>query len=148
ASLAGEISLLQRFVVFTVLLALTGRAVAQSAEELPPGFEAPARSALVPDAAFAPADSQPFSEYVPEEPPSSPYAGAIMDRPRMFGNWWGARDALLERGLNFDISSTQFYQGVASGGIDQTFAYGGRNDYLLKLEGEKAGLWKGFYINL
>jgi porin len=84
----------------------------------------------------------------PEDPPPSPFAATILDRAKLTGNWWGARDALLEKGISFDISSTQFYQGVASGGINQTFAYGGRNDYLFKIEGEKAGLWKGFYINL
>jgi porin len=145
--------LLRRFVVFTFILAFSGRAVAKSAHELPPGFgapeaEAPAPSATIPDATFDPADTHVLPEDVPVEPPPSPSAGPVLDRPKLFGNWWGARDALLERGLSFDIYSTQFYQGVTSGGIDQTFAYGGRNDYLMKLEGEKAGLWKGFYINL
>ncbi len=47
-----------------------------------------------------------------------------------------------------DVSNTQFYQGVTSGGIEQAFQYGGRNDYFLNVNGEKAGLWKGFFTTL
>ena len=52
------------------------------------------------------------------------------------------------QGYTFSLSSTQFYQGVASGGIQQNFQYSGRNDYFLNVDGEKAGLWKGLFINL
>ena len=41
-----------------------------------------------------------------------------------------------------------YYQGVASGGLQETFRFGGRNDYLLNVDGQKAGLWQGFCINL
>jgi porin len=78
----------------------------------------------------------------------SPFGGSIFDRPKLTGNWWGARDVLFENGITFDISSTQFYQGVTSGGIDQIANYGGRNDYLLNVDGGKAGLWEGLHLNL
>jgi hypothetical protein len=39
---------------------------------------------------------------------SSPFAGSIFDRPKLTGNWWNARDELLENGMTFDINSTQF----------------------------------------
>ncbi len=45
-------------------------------------------------------------------------------------------------------ASTQIYQGVASGGVRQGFEYVGRNDYYLNVDGEKAGLWKGFFVTL
>jgi porin len=64
------------------------------------------------------------------------------------GNWFGARDALAANGVTFDISSTQFYQGVASGGLSDVFQYAGRNDYYVNVVGEKAGLWKGLFLDL
>lgn len=42
----------------------------------------------------------------------------------------------------------QLYQGVTSGGLEQGFRYGGRNDYFLNANGEKAGLWKGLFVTL
>jgi porin len=53
---------------------------------------------------------------------------------------------LRDQGITLDVSATQFYQGVASGGLEQSFKYGGRNDYFLTLDGEKLGLWKGFSV--
>jgi len=55
---------------------------------------------------------------------------------------------MRESGINWNIYSTNFYSGVASGGLDQTFDYRGRADYLLNIDGEKAGLWKGLFIDL
>lgn len=80
--------------------------------------------------------------------PSSPFAGSLFERSNLTGDWWGARESLRERGITFDVSATQFYQGITSGGINQEFEYGGRNDYLFNLDGEKAGLWNGLHINL
>ena len=37
---------------------------------------------------------------------------------------------------------------MASGGLEQAFQYGGRNDYFLNLDGEKLGLWKGLSVTL
>lgn len=72
----------------------------------------------------------------------------IYDRSKLTGDWLGLRTSLQDGGVTVDVSTTQFYQGVASGGLEQEFLSGGRNDYLLKLDGEKAGLWQGLYITL
>jgi porin len=80
--------------------------------------------------------------------PRSPFVGGFYERSKLTGDWLGARGALLNRGITLDISSTQFYQGVASGGVEQDFAFAGRNDYFLNVDGAKAGLWEGFYINM
>lgn len=80
--------------------------------------------------------------------PSPYYSGSILDRPRLTGDWFGARARLEDRGITLDVSSTQFYQGVTSGGLERTFAFGGRNDYFLHLNGEKLGLWMGILIDL
>jgi porin len=47
-----------------------------------------------------------------------------------------------------DISATTYYQGTASGGLHEGFEFGGRNDYILNVDGQKAGLWPGFFIKL
>lgn len=64
------------------------------------------------------------------------------------GDWLGVRSSLLSHGIRVDVSNTQYYQGVASGGLEQDFEYGGRNDYFVNVDGEKAGLWQGFFITL
>ena len=71
-----------------------------------------------------------------------------IDRTKLTGDWWGARSELIENGVNFDASTTQYYQGVASGGVQQGFRYGGRNDYFLNVDGEKVGLWRGLSVSL
>ena len=55
---------------------------------------------------------------------------------------------LAGHGITLDVSNTQFYQGVTSGGLEQEFRYGGRNDYFLNADGEKLGLWKGSFLTL
>ena len=37
---------------------------------------------------------------------------------------------------------------MATGGLQQAFQYGGRNDYFLNLDGEKLGLWNGVSVTL
>jgi porin len=79
---------------------------------------------------------------------SNPYAGDLLTRQRLTGDWWSTRSALADRGLTFDLFATQFYQGVASGGNEQQFRYGGKLDYLFNVDGGKLGLWQGLFVNL
>jgi porin len=76
------------------------------------------------------------------------YGGCARERLKLFGDWGGARTRLRERGVNWDVYSTNFFNQVANGGREETFTYRGRMDYLLNVDGEKAGLWKGFFIDL
>ena len=76
----------------------------------------------------------------------------------MLGRSWSDQSSLAtgrdvvpvsaDGGITFDLSTTQFYQGVATGGLEQAFQYGGRNDYFLNLDGEKLGLWEGAFVTL
>ena len=88
----------------------------------------------------------PLSAPTPTVTPS--YGGPLMERAYLTGNWWGRRSEWRENGITLDASTTQYYQGVASGGLQQGFRYGGRNDYFLNLDGEKAGFWKGLFVSL
>jgi len=88
------------------------------------------------------------AEVGPEVPTPPNFGGRFRKRPKLTGDWLGGRSRLSDRGVTVDVSSTQFYQGVAAGGREQAFQYGGRNDYFVNLDGEKLGLWTGFSVDL
>lgn len=71
-----------------------------------------------------------------------------LTRPNLFGTAFGLRPALGEQGIAVDGNLTQFYQGVASGGKEQGFRYGGHADYYMNVDGQKAGLWAGLFLTL
>src|SRR6185369_15587944 len=48
----------------------------------------------------------------------------------------------------FDLFLTQFYQGIASGGQEQAWEYGGKIDYLGNLDAQKLGLMDGLFVNM
>ena len=64
------------------------------------------------------------------------------------GDWFGARDALFDAGIDLRTNLSQFYQGVTSGGLRQTFPYGLKFDYFGTIEGEKLLGWDGLFVNL
>ena len=66
----------------------------------------------------------------------------------LLGDLGGWRGEMASHGIAVDLETTQFYQGVFSGGIDREFRYAGRNDYFINVDGEKAGLWKGSFLTL
>lgn len=79
---------------------------------------------------------------------SSLFEGRLCSQPYLLGDLGGWRDQATSGGYTFSVNSTQFYQGVTSGGISHGFQYSGRNDYLLNVDGQKAGLWEGLFISL
>lgn len=76
------------------------------------------------------------------------FCESMLTQSTLTGDWSGCRSHLTESGYTFDLSTTQYFQGVASGGLTEAFEYGARNDYFLNVNGEKAGLWKGSFITL
>jgi porin len=84
----------------------------------------------------------------PSQTPNPLWGGDLRTRSQFTGDWGGSRDALATKGLTFFSDITQYYQGVASGGLKQQFRYGGRADYLIDLDSQKMGLWKGGHIDL
>ena len=81
-------------------------------------------------------------------PQPPPFGGPWDTRPKLTGDWYGLREDLREHGFTFDISATMYYQGIVSGGLNESFEFGGRNDYIMNVDGQKAGLWPGLFINL
>ena len=52
------------------------------------------------------------------------------------------------QGIDLRTNLSQFYQGVTSGGLRQTFPYGLKFDYFGTIEGEKLLGWDGLFVNL
>lgn len=84
----------------------------------------------------------------PAPPPPPPFGGPLCERRKLTGDWCGDREFLRDNGITVDVFNTNYYQGVASGGREQAFQFGGRNDYFLTLNGEKLGIGKGRFISL
>jgi porin len=64
-------------------------------------------------------------------------------RSTLTGDWGGARSSLSEKGVDFDLRRTSFYQGLASGTGGNNYEYGGKFDVFINLDSEKLGLWEG-----
>ena len=133
-------------------------AQAPSPSALPSGFqpltsvvEARGLEAVNLPAQEKPADGADLERPLEVEPLSgrvNPFEGDLWTRSYILGDWGGRRSRLAERGLSLDLLGTQFYQGVASGGREQAWEYGGKIDYLANLDGGKFGLWQGFFVNM
>jgi porin len=52
-------------------------------------------------------------------------------------------ESMAAQGITYAPVPTQFYQGVATGGNEQTFEYGGKLDQFVILDSGKLGLWQG-----
>jgi porin len=133
------------------LLALSAAATAQA--QPPPAAAQPPVPAAPGGLPGGPATdlltgAPPAAETPPEPPAPPPYGGPLAERAKLTGDWFGARSALRDRGVTWDVSSTNFYQGVTSGGLNREFRYGGRADYVAAIDGAKAGLWDGLFVNL
>ncbi len=67
---------------------------------------------------------------------------------KLTGDWWGERTKLAEHGVTFDITATQYYQGVLRGGTNQSWKYGGLMDYRINFDFQKMGLWEGAFVDV
>ncbi|HET6491181.1 MAG TPA: hypothetical protein VFG28_15600, partial [Syntrophales bacterium] len=83
-----------------------------------------------------------------EASPANPYSGNFWTRSTLTGDWGGARNELAKNGVTFDLSLTQTYQGVTSGGKSSTWDYGGRGSLTTKFDTGKLGLWPGGFLTL
>jgi porin len=74
--------------------------------------------------------------------------GDIWSRDKLLGDVGGARSFLGEHGIAVDVRLNQYYQDVTDGGERENGEYGGKLDYIVNVDGEKLGLWKGLFLNL
>lgn len=129
------------FAVVFALGVLWGMTLPVRAEEKPANAPVPAAPAQLACEA-APCD------LLPAPAGDVPFGGPLGERAKLTGDWGGFRDSLAEHGVTLDVSNANYYQGITSGGREQTFKFGGRLDYFLDIDGQKAGLWQGLLINL
>jgi porin len=81
-----------------------------------------------------------------ETPPASTYSGDFWSRSTLTGDWGGARNDLAKKGVTFDLSLTQIYQGTVDGGKKERWEYGGRGDLNIHADTGKLGLWPGGFF--
>lgn len=71
-----------------------------------------------------------------------------LTRDRLLGDVGGVRPAAAEHGVDAWTEATLFYQGTTSGGRQQAFQFGGRNDYFAKVDGENAFGRQGLFLDI
>ena len=76
------------------------------------------------------------------------YSGCLWCRSSLTGDWKGCRSSLAQNGITFRGDVTQYYQGVASGGLEQHFKYGGHSDYVFDFDMGKVAGVQGTFIKL
>ena len=83
-----------------------------------------------------------------EAPPASTYSGDFWSRSTLTGDWGGVRNDLAQKGVTFDLSLTQIYQGIVDGGKERVWHYGGRGDLNIHVDTQKLGLWPGGFLTV
>jgi porin len=93
-----------------------------------------------------PAESKDESKPLESNPSPKPVAPDPF-ASKLGGDWGGFRRDLAANGVGFDLSATQFYQGLVSGSGNRGFDYTGILDLFLNIDTKKAGLWEGGAIS-
>jgi porin len=76
------------------------------------------------------------------------WGGDILSRPRLTGDWGGARDDLAKQGVVFDLDLLLTPQINMSGGRSIGGNLWGNVDYTLNIDTQKLGLWPGGFLKL
>lgn len=86
------------------------------------------------------------------EPPSQgllpipDYAGDLLHRSHLTGDWGGWRTKLAEKGVQLDVDFTHIVQGITEGGVERRTDYGGHVDYLAHVDLMRMGVLPGALI--
>jgi porin len=84
-----------------------------------------------------------------DAPAADTPAQDIWTRDKLLGDLGGLRTTLGEHGIGIDLRLSQYYQGVASGGVDTNGEYGGTMDYRVKADLKKLiGTWDGLAVSM
>lgn len=74
------------------------------------------------------------------------WGGDLTSRPRLTGDWGGARDDMAKKGVTLDLDLYWMPQTITSGGKDETTASWGNAITTFKVDTGKAGLWPGGFF--
>jgi len=108
----------------------------------------PCSLALAADAtSSAPPASAPATEY-PRLVPWVDYSGDLWHRPALTGDWWGARQQLMDKGIRFNVNLTETIQGNIHGGDTRRAFYQGGLRYDIDVDTGAAGLWPGGLLHV
>ena len=67
---------------------------------------------------------------------------------RLAGDLFGIRTPLAERGMDLRLEATNFYHGDVDGSGPDHLEFGGKLDLFFAMDGQKAGLWPGLFLNV
>jgi len=109
-----------------------------TSQEQTPGAQSPTSTGQSPQGSASSTESKPASQ--------GPYSGNFWTRSTLTGDWGCLRNSLAAKGITFDMSLTQVYQGVVEGGIKETWRYGGRGNLTINVDTQKLGLWPGGFL--
>jgi len=76
------------------------------------------------------------------------YSGDLSSRPRLTGDWGGARDDLAKKGLTLGMDVYVMPQKITGGGKDSSGATWGNAVGTVNLDTQKAGWWPGGFFKL
>ena len=63
-------------------------------------------------------------------------------QPELTGDWGGARSRWKEKGIELEFKLSNFFQGVASGGLREESEYNGKFEFTMKFDLGKVAGWK------
>jgi len=98
-------------------------------------------ASLVTLATAMPLYAQPYAV-----PPT--WGGDLASRPRLTGDWGGARDDLAKKGVVFDLDVYWTPQKITSGGKNESGGNWGNANATLNIDTQKAGMWPGGFIKI
>jgi porin len=77
---------------------------------------------------------------------SDTWGGDLASRPRLTGDWGGARDTMAKNGVVLDLDLLLMPQWITSGGKRETSGEWGNAIATLNVDTQKAGLWPGGFF--
>lgn len=81
-------------------------------------------------------------------PTPETWGGDLASRPRLTGDWAGARDAMAKKGVVLDLDVYWMPQTITSGGRDETGEAWGNAIATLNVDTQKAGIWPGGFFKI
>lgn len=76
-------------------------------------------------------------------PPSTPAPDPdFWTQQELTGDWGGARSRWKEKGVELEFELSNFFQGVASGGLEEGSEYNGKFEFTMKFDLGKVAGWK------